>query len=98
PRPLVLPPRMIAIPQPPQRRKALCRVPHVPAELAGPDIDTFYLWSHGAPGTPQRRAERELQRQLLLGTLARLGERLEHLEPPGHVADRLDVGGALERP
>src|SRR5262245_56737013 len=77
-RPLVPPPCMIVIPQPPQRRTELCRVPHVPAKLAGPAIDAFYLWGVGAPDTPQRRAERKLQRQFLLGPLARLGESLEH--------------------
>src|SRR5262249_3896492 len=89
-RPLVLPSRMIAIPQPPQRRKKLRRLArlcrrravrsflHLPSKLAGPDIDAFYLWGHGAPDTPQRRAERELQRQFLLGTLASLGESLEY--------------------
>ena len=39
-----------------------------------------------------------MQRQFLLGTLARLRESLEHLEPPGHVADRLELAERSERP
>src|SRR6266852_2438062 len=86
------------IPQSPQCREELLRVSYLPAQLAGLDIEAFDLWGSRTSGIHQRRAQRDLQCQLLLHSLMALRQGAECLQAPREVTDGLEVGRALQSP
>src|SRR5262245_48472741 len=86
------------IPQSPQCREELLRLPYLPAQLAGSNIDAFHLWGSRTSSIHQRRAQRELQCQLLLHSLIALREGAEYLQTSREVTDGIEVGRALDGP
>ena len=57
-------------------------------------VGAFHLGRRITLRGHQRRAERGLERQLLLDAAGRIGQALEKLQRRGQVADRLDMGRA----
>jgi hypothetical protein len=98
PRPRQLSPRHMDIPEPPQRREQLRWAPHLPRQRTGPGIGALHLRGPLALSGPQRCPQHDLEGQFLLRPRVGLRQRAEHLQAPGHVADRFEGGGALERP
>ena len=61
PRRLVLRPRIMKIPQPPQHREELRGLPHLLAQLARPGIGAFHFRGRQTLGVHQHRAQGDLQ-------------------------------------
>src|ERR1700736_4231511 len=85
-------------PQPSQNRRELWALPHLPAQLSGPGVDTPDLGGRRPLGSPQRLAQRGQEDELLLGAPRRVREALQHVEAPPEVGDRLEIRRSLDGP
>src|SRR5215813_2197789 len=75
-----LPPDQVKVPQSPQHREELRRLPHLLAQLARSGVGVFHFWSRIPLGHCQRLAKGDLQIQLVLEVLSADWQGLERLE------------------
>ena len=66
----------VAVPQPAQHREQLARSAEQLAQLPGPNVGLLHLWRCVALCGAQRTGDPELQRELLLDALRRVGQAL----------------------
>ena len=87
----VLGPRGIEDPQSPPNRKKLWRLASQLADFASPRIDLSHLWRSESFGRDERRADRKLERKLLLEAVGTLRQGVEQFLRLGEVGDRFRV-------
>ena len=80
-----------------QRWKEQWGLPHLLAQLSRPRIGVSRFRGGKTLGSRQRRAEGELQGQLLLTVLTRVWEGGQHLQALGEVTDGFHMRRALVR-
>src|SRR5215471_8622360 len=95
---LALHPPAIKPVQAEKRTEELRRIFDLSTEDPRPRIGALDLWGRLPMDSVVGERQGELQVQFVMDTLAGLWQGAEHLQAPGHVADRFEVRGALERP
>src|SRR4029453_420839 len=81
-----LPPDQVKVPQSPQHREELRRLPHLLAQLTSSGVGVSHFWSRIPLGHCQRLTKGDLQVQLVLEVFGAVWQGLEHLEALGEVA------------
>ena len=92
---LEYPPHQIKPPEPEQHGEELWGLAELLAEFPCPGVGVFHFWSGLALDGHQGGPQGGLHQQLVLGTLRRLWQGLEQLDPSGAVADGFQIGRAF---
>ena len=79
-------------PEPKQRREELGGLSHLLTQFSRPGVGLFCLRRAPALDVPQRRAEGGLHIKLMPGPVGGDRQGREHLESPGQMADRFEIG------
>ena len=90
--------QFIKLPQAPQHRDELRRLPDLLAQLPRPGVDLPHFRGGKTLSGPQRHTQRGVQREFVLRALGGVRQRREDFQPCGQMPNRFQVGRALDGP